>query len=69
MNTEREAWELAEKKALTEGYDQVIFKNRNNKYIVGRTTNYKRLSLNKIVGYMRLTYKDNTLGVKRMGVA
>ena len=64
MGTEREAWELAEKKALTEGYDQVIFKNRNKKFIVGRTTNYRHISPDKLVGYVRLTYKDNMLGVR-----
>ena len=64
MGTEREAWELAERKALTEGYDQVIFVNRNNKYIVGRTTNYRYISPNKLIGYVRLFYKDKMLGVR-----
>ena len=68
MGTEREAWELAEKKALEEGYDQVIFKTKNKKYIVGRTTKFRRLNPRKIIGWVRLTYKDNTLGFRTVAV-
>lgn len=64
MKTEREAWELAERIALETGYDQIIFKNKNSNYIVGKTSKYRTISPKKVVGYMRLYYKDNTLGVR-----
>lgn len=64
MGTEREAWELAERLALETGFDQIIFKNRNKKYIVGRTTRYTYVKPSKIIGYMRLFYRDNKLGAR-----
>lgn len=64
MGTEREAWELAEKIALETGFDQIIFKNRNSKYIVGKTSKYRTINPKKVVGYMRLTYKDKILSAR-----
>ena len=64
MGTEREAWELAEKIALETGFDQIIFKNRNSKYIVGKTSKYRTINPKKIVVYMRLTYKDKILSAR-----
>ena len=53
----------AEQKAMREGYDQVIFKNRHNGYEIRRTTNC-RVKKSKIVGYMRLIYRDNRLSTR-----
>ena len=55
--------QTATQKAIREGYDQVIFKNRHNGYEVRRTTNC-RVKKNKIVGYMRLIYRDNILSTR-----
>ena len=55
--------QTATQKAIKEGYDQVIFKNRKNGYEVRRTTNCK-VKKNKIIGYMRLIYKDNMLSTR-----
>lgn len=46
-------------KAVSEGYDQVIFRSKNKKLHIVRTT--QKISSDRIIGYIRLCYKDNEL--------
>lgn len=59
MNISEETISKAIDKAVKEGYDQVIFKSKNKKFSVVRTTQH--INPNRVVGYVRLFYKDNEL--------
>lgn len=58
-----EIYQLAEKKAIREGYDQIIFRTKRNGYEVKRTTSCN-VKKSKIIGYIRLIYRDNMLSTR-----
>ncbi len=53
--------EEAKEKACKDGYDQVIYKANNKKIMYARSSSRKSLSSRKILGYVRLFYKDGDL--------
>ncbi len=59
--TIEEVRKTAGEKAVTEGYDQVIFKNRKGEYDFKRSTSSKNIKPKKVICYIRLFYKDGVL--------
>ncbi len=59
-----EAKVAAQEKAIEEGYDQLIFLNKKRKYDIKRATKVDRTRPSKLVGFVRLYYKDHKLFTK-----
>lgn len=59
--TLEEAKKMASEKAITEGYDQLIFRNKKNSYGVKRSTKAEKTRPIKLVGFVRVFYKDHKL--------
>lgn len=64
LNELEQAIEYAQQRAIEEGYDQLIFRNKKKGYGVKRVT--KDVRPIKLVGFVRLFYKDHTLYSKYM---
>ena len=56
-----EAKVAAHNKAVEEGYDMLIFKNKKGKYDIKRITKTDKTRPSKLVGFVRLCYKDRQL--------
>ena len=56
-----EAKTYAIEKAVSDGYDRIIFRTRKKNYAFKRTTNISQINKKDIAGYVRLYYKDNHL--------
>ena len=56
-----EAKVVAHEKAIEEGYDQLIFMNKKRHYDIKRSTKADRTRPSKLVGFVRLYYKDHKL--------
>lgn len=63
-----EAKQAAHEKAVEEGYDQLIFRNKKNGYGIKRSTKADKTRPVKLVGFVRLFYKDHKLYSKFMEV-
>lgn len=59
MSINEETMQKAIDKAIREGYDQVIFQSHSKKLSIVRTT--QNINPNRVIGYIRLCYKDNEL--------
>ena len=59
--TLEEAKVAASEKAINEGYDQLIFCNKKKSFDIKRSTRDKNTRPKKLVGYVRLFYKDHKL--------
>lgn len=64
LNELEQAIEAAQKKAIEEGYDMLIFRNKKKGYGIKRIT--KDVRPVKLVGFVRLFYKDHQLYSKYM---
>lgn len=64
LNELEQAIEYAQQKAIEEGYDMLIFRNKKKGYGVKRIT--KDVRPVKLVGFVRLFYKDHILYSKFM---
>lgn len=56
-----EAKREARDRALEEGYDQLIFINKKRKYDIKRITKVDRTRPSKLVGFVKLFYKEHKL--------
>lgn len=56
-----EAKVAAHEKAIEEGYDQLIFRNKKKSYGIKRITKADKTRPSKLVGFVRLCYKDHKL--------
>ena len=56
-----EAKKAAHEKAIAEGYDQLIFLNKKRQYDIKRATKIDKTRPSKLVGFVRLCYKDHKL--------
>jgi hypothetical protein len=63
-----EAKRVAHERAVEEGYDQLIFRNKKNKYDIKRITKKDKTRPSKLIGFVRLFYKDHKLYSKFMEV-
>ncbi len=55
-----ETQNMAVSAAISQGYDQIIYRKPKKGYSFVRSTN--RISPRKIICYIRLTYRDGVLG-------
>ena len=55
-----EAQDMAASAAISQGYDQVVYLKPRRGFSFARTTN--NVNPRRIIGYVRLTYKDGVLG-------
>lgn len=62
--TIEQAIDYAQQKAIEEGYDMLIFRNKKKGFGVKRIT--KDIRPIKLVGFVRLCYKDHQLYSKYM---
>jgi hypothetical protein len=63
-----EAKVVAHEKAINEGYDQLIFLNKKRKYDIKRITKKDNTRPSKLVGFVRIFYKDHQLFTRYMEV-
>lgn len=56
-----EAKLAAHERAIEEGYDQLIFINKKKHYDIKRITKKDKTRPSKLVGFVRLFYKDHKL--------
>ena len=63
-----EAIDAAVERAIEEGYDQLIFINKKRKYDIKRITKKDKTRPSKLVGFVRLFYRDHKLSSKYMEV-
>ena len=63
-----EAIDAAVERAIEEGYDQLIFINKKRKYDIKRITKKDKTRPSKLVGFVRLFYRDHKLYSKYMEV-